>query len=153
MQVYPCGGNTEMEKNRTETQSGSKKAYRPHPYSERLKAISMYEEGMGSKRIAAALGVDDSMVRSWLRKYRTHGLDALRPYARRNPKPVEGKQHVRRRENEDQFKDAYLVFSSTLEPVASITRRFNLDYHSFKYYVERYHPELVTQRESLRVQY
>ena len=48
------------------------------------------------------------------------------------------------------FSERKLVISTTLEPVASITRRFDLDYHSFKYHVERYYPELVAQRTALR---
>lgn len=141
-----------METNSSETLTKSKKAYRPHPYSERLMVVSLYKQGWRSRRIALHLNLDDSMVRSWLRKYRSFGEESLRPYIRRET-PVPGKQHMRRMENEDQFQAAFLVFSSTLEPVASITRRYNLDYHSFKYHLKRYHPELIEKRESLRIQY
>lgn len=139
-----------METNSSETLTKSKKAYRPHPYSERLMVVSLYKQGWGSKRISCQLDVDDSMVRSWLRKYREHGEESLRPYVRMT-RPKIGKQHIRRMENENQFQTAFQVFSSTLEPVASITRRYNLDYHSFRYHVQRYHPELVEKRNKLKV--
>lgn len=126
-----------------------KGVYRTHPYSERRLVVLMYEQGLGSKRIAADLGIDDSMVRAWLRKYRKYGLESLQPYKR-----MEGEtasyQHVRRAENELQFQEAYVAFSTSLEPVASITRRYRLDYHSFHYHVQRYHPELVEKRNRLK---
>lgn len=49
------------------------------------------------------------------------------------------------------FKDAYEAYATSLESIASITRRFDLDYHSFKYHVERHHPELVERRERLKL--
>ena len=109
----------------------------------------MYCNGMGSKRIASALGIDDSMVRAWLRKYRKYGLDSLRPYQRVG-KETNSLTRVHRSENEHKFKQAYVAFVSSLEPVASITRRYRLDYHSFQYHVQRYHPELVEKRNRLK---
>ena len=55
-----------------------------------------------------------------------------------------------RSERDDLFALAFIDYASSLEPVASITRRFGLDYHAFKYHVERYHPELVARRNRLR---
>ena len=127
----------------------SRKPYKSHPFSERLKAVTMYCNGMGSKRIALALGIDESMVRAWLRKYRKYGLDSLRPYQRVG-KETNSLTRVHRLENEHKFKQAYVAFASSLEPVASITRRYRLDYHSFQYHVQRYHPVLVEKRNRLK---
>jgi transposase len=132
-----------------EVRPKSRKPYKPHPYSERLEAVTMYRNGMGSKRIASTLGIDDSMVRAWLRKYRKYGLDSLQPY-RRAGKENSPLARVQRAENEHQFEQACIAFVSTLEPVASITRRYRLDYHSFQYHVQRYHPELVEKRNRLK---
>lgn len=52
-------------------------------------------------------------------------------------------------ENEQAFALAFKAYATTLEPVASIARRFQFDYHSFKYHIERYHPELVARRALL----
>lgn len=127
-----------------------KKNYRSHPYSERMRVVALYKQGYGSKSIAKLLGIDDSMVRAWLRKYREKGIEALRPYAREG-KPDFKRKPTRCEENAVLYESALLAFASTLEPVASITRRHQLDYHAFKYYVERYRPELVAQRERLKI--
>ena len=136
-----------MQVNRTEDH----RIYRSHPFSERLEVVALYLKGYGSKRISKLMDIDDSLIRSWIRKYRAHGLESLRPYIRSN--------HERRPEsricndNENLFGPAMVTYASSLEPVASITRRYRLDYHSFKYHVERYHPELVASRNRLKNQY
>ena len=110
----------------------------------------MYHKGMGSKRIALELGIDDSLIRTWLRKYRKYGPESLRPYLRMGSEPQPLLQNVCRAEKEDVFRKAFDAYASSLDSVASIARRYRLEYHSFKYHVERYHPELVARRESLR---
>lgn len=126
-----------------------KKTYTPHPFEERMRAIELYRQGNTSKRIAALMGLDDSMIRAWIRKWKTYGADALQPYRRGvNLRPC--LQRDRRSENEDQFKQAYGAFATSLESVASIARRYDLDYHSFMYHIRRYHPELSEQRKRLR---
>ena len=52
--------------------------------------------------------------------------------------------------NEETFSVAFEAYGTTLEPVASIARRFNFDYQSFKYHVEQFHPELVESRLALK---
>ncbi len=126
-----------------------KKRYNAHSFQERMRVIDLYLQGNGCKKIARAMALDDSMVRAWIRKYKAFGADALRPYWR-GPKVPPCMQRDRRSENELLFRQAYPVYASSLEPVASIARRFQIDYHSFKYHVQRYHPELVARRESLK---
>lgn len=111
--------------------------------------ICLHKKGIGSKKIGTMLGIDDSLVRSWIRKYRADGMDALRPYTRKDRSSV-GQPHYRRHENESLFQPALKAFATTLEPIASITRRYQIDYQSFRYHVERYHPDLVAQRNALR---
>ena len=133
-----------MQVNRTEDH----RIYRSHPFSERLEVIALYLKGYGSKRISKLMDIDDSLIRSWIRKYRAHGLESLRPYIRgdREYMPECRINH----DNENLFGLAMVTYASSLEPVASIARRYQLDYHSFKYHVERYHPDLVAQRTALR---
>ena len=130
--------------------TGRRRAYRQHSFSERKQAISLHEKGASSKEIAREMSLDDSMVRAWIRKYRAFGVVALEPYWRSNgtkPLPLV----PRHSDKEDRFRKAFQAYATSLEPVASIARRYMLDYHSFKYHVERYHPELVEARERLKV--
>ena len=120
-----------------------------YTYEDRTRVISLYQSGLGSKRIAAVTGIDDSVIRRWIRRYRAHGLESLRPYWR--PAPSVGIRDARRADNERRFKPAFADYAASLEPVSSITRRYKLDYQSFKYHVERYHPELVERRRRLCV--
>ena len=118
-----------------------------HPFSVRKQVVELYESGYGSKRIATVTGLDDSLVRRWIRRYRTHGLDSLKPYWR--PGRDQGIRASRHDDYERLFKSAYPAYAYTLESVASIARRYRLDYHAFKYHVEHHHPELVVQRKQL----
>lgn len=123
-----------------------------HPFAERKQVVELYESGFGSKRIARLMKLDDSTVRQWLRRYRATGLESLQPYWR-PPVPEKPKnvRDVRRVTNERLFSSAFEAYASTLEPVASITRRYGLDYNTFVYHVKRYHPELVAQRKQLQI--
>ena len=131
-------------------QTQTKRRRTTHSFAERKQVVELYESGYGSKRIARLMNLDDSTVRLWLRSYRASGLEALKPYWRpalpEKPKSV---RDVRRVTNERLFSSAFEVYSTTLEPVASITRRYGLDYQSFIYHVKRYHPELVEKRDRL----
>ena len=125
------------------------KTYRRHSFSERERVILLHKQGVSSKDIARTMDLDDSMVRAWIRKYRAFGVVALEPYWRSNgtkPLPLV----TRHSDKEDRFRNAFQAYATSLEPVASIARRYMLDYHSFKYHVERYHPDLVAQRTALR---
>lgn len=134
-----------MEKNNKRSRN-----YRRHSFSERKQAIDLHTKGFSSKIIARELELDDSMVRAWIRKYRAFGVIALEPYWR-SGRSKDSVSASRLMEKEDQFKNAYSSYANSLEPIASIVRRYNLEYHSFKYHVERYHPELVEAREWLKV--
>lgn len=119
---------------------------------ERLHVMELHLQGLGSKQISAQTGIDDSLIRLWLRKYRAGGQEALEPYRRRggSDRSGSGVRASRRDKNESLFEGAFSAYASTLEPVASIARRYRLDYHSFLYHVQRYHPEFKEQRERLR---
>ena len=119
---------------------------------ERLHVMELHRQGLGSKRISERTGIDDSLIRLWLRKYRAGGQEALEPYRRSggSAKSGSGVRVSRRDLDESRFEGAFSAYASTLEPVASIARRYRLDYHSFLYHVQRYHPEFKEQRERLR---
>lgn len=127
-----------------------KRTYTHHPFSERKRVVELYKEGHNSREISQRMQLDDSMVRSWIRKYREYGDAALQPYWRK----ANGQQYNPVvsfvKDRDILFSSAFIDYAYSLEPVASITRRFGLDYHAFKYHVERYHPELVARRNMLR---
>lgn len=129
-------------------QTHSRKSATSHSFAERKHAVELYKTGLGSKQIAKALGLDDSLVRRWIRKYRTHGLESLRPYWREG-RTEKSLRAARREENERTFQPAFTAYATTLEPVASISRRYKIDYQSFVYHLRRYHPELGEQRKKL----
>lgn len=127
-----------------------KRSYIRHPFSERKWVVDLYESGLGSKRIAQETGLDDSMVRQWLRCYRSFGLDALVPMrgdARKNASSIRNAARARK---DQRYDEAFRVFATTLEPIASIARRYQLEYRNFKYHIEHHHPELVAKRTALR---
>lgn len=127
-----------------------KRAYTQHSLSERRRVVELNRQGYKSKEIARQMGLDVSMIRAWIRKYRAYGEVALQPYWRKtSQKPYHPVISVRR-EKDLLFASAFIDYASSLEPIASITRRFGLDYHAFKYHVERYHPELVARRKLLK---
>lgn len=119
-----------------------------YPFSVRKRVVELYESGLGSKKISRETGIDSSLVRRWLRRYREHGQQSLQPYYRNSR--AKSIPLLHRERNEYQFKVAYAAYTGSLESVMSLTRRYKLDYHAFKYHVERYHPELVARRAMLK---
>ena len=131
-------------------QTQTKRKRKSHPFSERKRVVELYDSGLGCKRIAKVMDLDDSAVRLWLRVYRDKGLEALRPYYGRGAdgRPL-GVRGVRREKNERLFSLAMEVYSTTLEPVTSIARRYGLDYQQFIYHIRHFHPELTEKRKGL----
>ena len=140
------GGTGKTDIDMTTEQKQTERKNRPHPFSERKRAVELYGQGLSSSQVARTMGIDASMIRDWVRRYRAHGLEALRPYYRIGQ---ESRPALRWEEKERQYSPAYEAFSTTLEPVASITRRHGLDYYGFTYHIHRYHPELEEQRSNL----
>ena len=126
-----------------------KRKTRAHPFSERKRVVELYESGLGSKRIAQALDLDDSMVRRWLRLYRASGLEALRPCYNVGVEPGAGDRMTHWEKTELEFQPAYELYTTTLESVTMITRRCGLNYQRFIHHLRRYHPELIEQRNRL----
>ena len=135
----------------------SKRLYKRHTYAERLHAVELYHQGLSSTKVAAQLGLDPSMVRAWIRKYRAYGTESLCPYWRAGkssgPQAQESSFSPLWDNREKLFGRAYQSYATTQHSVASIARHYGLDYHSFKYHVERYHPELVAARARIHEQY
>lgn len=52
--------------------------YRSYSFEDRLKAISMSDNGMSSIAIGREMGIDSSVIRGWIRRYRKEGLDGLK---------------------------------------------------------------------------
>lgn len=117
-----------------------------HGFDQRKRAVELYHAGFSSRKIAKLLHLDDSSVRLWLRRFRSYGLESLQPYWR---VPSQGTNASKREENERKFQPAFSAYGDSLESVLSIARRYDFNYHSFKYYIEHYHPELVARRRHL----
>ena len=122
--------------------------YKRHPFSERKRVVELYQHGLTSTRIAAMMGLDDSMIRSWLRKYKQYGLESLHPYWRAGDSSEKGKRSHNKRKKAEL--EAYEAYAGSLESLASITRQYGLNYASFRYHLLRYHPELIERRAALK---
>ena len=61
--------------------------YHSYSFDDRLKAVSMSEQGMSSLAISRAMGIDSSLIRSWIRRYKKEGLDGLKHKPYRNVTP------------------------------------------------------------------
>lgn len=48
------------------------------------------------------------------------------------------------------YRCACKTYANSLEPVASIARRYGFDYHALRYHIMRYRPDLVEQRNRLK---
>ncbi len=59
------------------------KRYKSYTFADRLKVVKMSESGFSSLKIGKSLGIDSSLIRGWLRRYRKEGLDGLMPRSHR----------------------------------------------------------------------
>ena len=130
-------------------QTQMKRKYKAHPFSERKRVVELYESGCSIRQISRALDLGYNMIRQWLQLYRDSGLEALQPCYNLGVEPAPGVRATRWEENERDFSPAFVLYATTLEPAAVITRRYGLDYQSFVYHLRRYHPELMRQRSLL----
>lgn len=130
-------------------QTHTKRKYKAHPFSERKRVVELYESGWSIRRISRTLDLGYNMICQWLRQYRDSGLEALQPCYNLGVEPGPGPRATRREENERDFSPAFVLYATTLEPAAVITRRLDLDYQSFVYHLKKYHPELLSRRSRL----
>ena len=100
--------------------------------------------GCLAQRYAAELPREIPEVDAWF------GARDLSPVLRHlGVEPGPGPRATRREASERDFSPAFVLYATTLEPAAVITRRYGLDYQSFVYHLRRYHPELMRQRSLL----
>ncbi len=59
------------------------KRYKSYTFEDRLKVVKLSESGFSSLEIGKSLGIDSSLIRGWLRRYRKEGLDGLVPRSHR----------------------------------------------------------------------
>lgn len=90
--------------------SSAKKKHNRYPLSDKLRAVAMSENGMGSIAIGKEMGIDSSLIRVWIRKYREYGIDGLKPasYGKNvpvivMPKGGEGKQDGKSKDSKRGF--------------------------------------------------
>ena len=118
-------------------------------YEVRLQVLTMHRSGVSSTRISRATGIDSSVIRRWLRRYSMYGAQSLQPYWRADS-PLKTSQASVFKDKDRRYSSAFTAYATTQESVASIARRFGLEYHSFRYHILRHHPELVEQRRKLK---
>jgi len=139
----------------TDTTAGvthGRRTYSKHPFTERIRAVELFSQGLSSNEVASRLGLDGSTVRAWVRKSRRYGPESLRPYWRPPGRDCAVSPSCRRGLDvrDPHFLEACLSYASSRVPAAAIARRHGLDYHSFLYHLHRYYPELVSCRRYLK---
>ena len=129
-----------------------RRTYTKHPFTERIRAVELFSQGLSSNEVASRLGLDGSTVRAWVRKSRRYGPESLRPYWRPPGRGIAAPQTSRRGLDvrDPHFLEACLSYASSRVPASAIARRHGLDYHSFLYHLHRYYPELVSCRRYLK---
>jgi transposase len=69
------------------------------------KAVDLYlKEGMGSKTVAKELGISDSMVRRWVKRYEQEGIKGLEEKRGRSKGPGKGRPRTRTEDPETKIK-------------------------------------------------
>lgn len=60
--------------------------YHHHCFEEKLRAVALYESGLGSDSVGRALGVPSNQICHWIRAYKQFGRDGLlkKPYHQRS---------------------------------------------------------------------
>lgn len=88
--TYDVGESDDMrrkdgvDQSRTDTANqlpvlSAKKKHKRYLVCDKLRAVTMSESGMGSIAIGEQMGIESSVIRGWVRKYRKYGIDGLRP--------------------------------------------------------------------------
>ncbi|OOE04283.1 transposase [Anoxybacillus kestanbolensis] len=69
------------------------------------KAVDLYlKEGMGSKTVAKELGISDSMVRRWVKRYEQEGIKGLEEKRGKAKGPGKGRPRTRPEDPETKIK-------------------------------------------------
>jgi transposase len=69
------------------------------------KAVDLYlEEGMGYKTVAKELGIDESMVRRWVKRYEQEGIQGLEEKRGKAKGPNKGRPRTRLEDPETKIK-------------------------------------------------
>lgn len=76
--------DTQVVEHHSIINSDAGRKYRSYSMTDRLKAVSMSESGMGSVCIGREMGIDSSLIRGWIRRYKKDGINGLKPKSHRN---------------------------------------------------------------------
>jgi transposase len=69
------------------------------------KAVDLYlKEGMGNKTVAKELGIDESMVRRWVKRYEQEGMKGLEEKRGKAKGPGKGRPRTRPEDPETKIK-------------------------------------------------
>lgn len=129
--------------------SAGSRGRRAYPAEIRLQAAALHDSGLGYKRIGKALGIECSVVREWLRRYRKYGAESLQPFWRcreRQEQAAARKAPVVRQDGSalhERYREALRLYSESDLTRSEVCRLCGVGYQSFSYYLRRYHPEYV----------
>ena len=120
---------------------------RNYPKEVRLQAVALNKEGLGAKSIGKALGIDSSVIKNWLKRYRQFGEQALQPYWREKSsikiedKPFEPKGPLHLYEK---YKEALsLYIEDDHLSCSEICRRCGVSTKAFEHHLRRYYPQYI----------
>lgn len=128
-----------------------------YPKEIRQQAVAMHEEGLGAKRIGKALGIDASVIKEWLRRYRRYGEASLQPWWRENMRSkreeaVSPPRNIRVDPHET-FREALQLYMDSDLKRSEVCRRCGVNYNLFSYYLRRYHPRVLAAARRKRSLY
>ena len=115
-----------------------------YPQEVRQQAIALHDQGLGAKRISRELGIDSSVIKEWLRRYREFGADSLKPWWRKSTSGIHKSADFA--ERHARFDEPLRLYMETDMKCTDICRRCGVDYASFYYFLHRYHYSLVEAR-------
>ena len=139
-----------------------------YPIEVRRQAVTLKSEGMGAKRIGKILGIDSSIVKGWLRRYREFGEESLQPYwhksrllhgqedaedtrSRKRRRPPNEYQKELKRATKKKYGKAVRLYSKTDMTVREICEQTGVSVSGFKRHIDSYHRELMLRRNDIHV--
>lgn len=123
----------------TMPRTGIRRAY---PLEVRQRAVALHKEGLGYKRIGKALGIERSIIREWLQRYKTYGEESLQPWWRKDARPKPPKEKREKGAGlHERYREAMQLYTGGDLTRKEVCRRCGLDYNLFNYYLYTYHPQ------------
>lgn len=131
----------------THTHRGRMAAYPPEM---RRRAVALHAEGLGAKRIARELGIDVSIVKAWLKRYRQHGAASLEPYWRPSTsQDVHRAAAARRAATRSKYAEAVRLYATTRLTYRQIAEQTGVCATGLAGYVQTHCRDLMAWRHAI----